>query len=246
MFSFFLMSYFNILSHSQGLNGKFLSVAQPGGRGAWQSYLPVLPWHFTHKNTKDHLCLHKEGLGENIATVSNSSEAFTPLWGDTQQGLQDTNPACIRMCAPSRAVISPSTLSLSMSVCASASHQTNVTRASTRHLLSVEFHTFFHACQVSQGGLRGQSVLAALCFPPCCLDRVLVCIYGQTFTPHGKYWDFHFAYWDFFLLLFFHKAVQALLSPLALCFRLVAMDTNHRESGDASSCSVHCLTSMCW
>lgn len=30
------------------------------------------------------VCIVKGRLGENIATVSKRSEAFTPLWGDSQ------------------------------------------------------------------------------------------------------------------------------------------------------------------
>ena len=60
----------------------------------------------------------------------------------------------------------------------------------------------------------------------------VVCIYGQIFAPHGKYWDFHLTFF------FFSYAGEVLLSALALCLRQVAMDTAAEKTLTPVQCQV--------
>lgn len=67
------------------LKRKFLSVTQQGRKVRDRATCMCSPDISHEKNPKiTSVCIVKGRLGENIATVSKRSEAFTPLWGDSQ------------------------------------------------------------------------------------------------------------------------------------------------------------------
>lgn len=129
-------------------------------------------------------------LGENTATVSRSTSAFTPLRGDTQVRLHYTKQTH----TPSRAVMSLGSSLLYLCVCYSASHQTNVI-CTGAHRVSCVLNTIH---SLNSAEYHKEACGDKLFLQPCVVffysvaTTACLCVYGWIFTPYGKYWDFHF------------------------------------------------------
>lgn len=161
-------------------------------------------------------------LGENIATVSKSSESITPLRGDTQLKLREAYQTLAHIYTPSRSLmslcISPTVWPLSGKHPThnnAASNSTHTSRIIRRHLGT----SFSQPCVFCAA-----AKIACLCLS-----------FSQIFDLFGKCWDFHFTSLSIFLFV-----LQSGASALVCTCRVFTCGCYGQPTTDGALTPVQC------